>query len=105
MERWHLCDDEQFDLAAWFLSYINIELVTCGQLLLYLNIMAALMNTLFGEYLSVQQLFVILPYSPFPYLPTKVVKFLQSVCILSGIIEGEGKKSGQQMPARKYIEV
>ena len=56
--------------------------------------MAALKNSPFREYLSVQQLFVILPYSPFPYLPTKVVKFLQSVCILSGIIEGEGKKIG-----------
>ena len=22
-ERWHLCDDEQFDLAAWFLSLKN----------------------------------------------------------------------------------
>ena len=35
---WKHRDDEQFDLAAWFLSYINIELVTCGQLLLYLLI-------------------------------------------------------------------
>ena len=48
------------------------------------------MNTLFGEYLSVQQLFVILPYSPFPYLPTKVVKKMQTVYILSGKI-GEMK--------------
>jgi hypothetical protein len=52
--------------------------------------MAALKNSLFGEYLSVQQLFVILPYSPFPYLPTKVVKKMQTVYILSGKI-GEMK--------------
>ena len=54
--------------------------------------MAALMNTLFGEYLSVQQLFVILPYSPFPYLPTKVVKKMQTVYILSGKIGGGHRK-------------
>ena len=37
-ERWHLRDDEQFDLAAWFLFTLDTELVTCGQLLLYLDI-------------------------------------------------------------------
>ena len=41
-ERWHLRDDEQFDLAAWFLFTLDTELVTCGQLLLYFDISLAI---------------------------------------------------------------
>ena len=44
-ERWHLRDDEQFDLAAWFLFTLETELVTCGQLLLYLDIAFAVKDT------------------------------------------------------------
>ena len=48
-ERWHLRDDEQFDLAAWFLFTLETELVTCGQLLLYLDIAFAVKLLLVGS--------------------------------------------------------
>ena len=36
-ERWHLRDDEQFDLAAWFLS-LEYSWSRVGQLLFYFDI-------------------------------------------------------------------
>ena len=51
-ERWHLRDDEQFDLAAWFLFTLEKELVTCGQLLLYLDIAFAVKLLLVGSIMS-----------------------------------------------------
>ncbi len=35
-ERWHLRDDEQFDLAAWFPSLSNTTASLCGAVVSYI---------------------------------------------------------------------
>ena len=41
MERWHLRDDEQFDLAAWFPSLIQPALSLCGGVVFYFGVASA----------------------------------------------------------------
>ena len=41
-ERWHLRDDEQFDLAAWFPSLIYPTVSLCGRVGFYFHVSSAI---------------------------------------------------------------